>query len=294
VRQQFTSKERDVETGLDYFLARYYLATQGRFTSPDEFKGGPDEVFVLGSGDPEKQALVYADVNNPQSLNKYQYVFNNPLRYVDPDGQSPQDGLEIRLRHDERRLAEGKMSKEEFIARRKAEGAGALIGLAIIAGVRSPAVILALSRWAAANPDKANQLAQEAVQLSSGNPTPASVSTGLVNLTEETFSRAVAQSAFFGAEKVAGFRLFGMKGLVGETFNRNVFLLEAEKKGGAALSGLVNSLVEEAKAVGAKELRIVGVAVTNQGLFNPKTAERYGFVYRQINDSTIELIKKLK
>jgi hypothetical protein len=186
------------------------------------------------------------------------------------------------------------MSKEEFIARRKAEGAGALIGLAILAGVRSPAVILALSRWAAANPDKANQLAQEAVQLSSGNPTPASVSTGLVNLTEETFSRAVAQSAFFGAEKVAGFRLFGMKGLVGETFNRNVFLLEAEKKGGAALSGLVNSLVEEAKAVGAKELRIVGVAVTNQGLFNPKTAERYGFVYRQINDSTIELIKKLK
>ena len=37
VRQQFTSKERDGETGLDYFLARYYSSTQGRFTSPDEF-----------------------------------------------------------------------------------------------------------------------------------------------------------------------------------------------------------------------------------------------------------------
>lgn len=36
LRQKVTSKERDNETGLDYFLARYYSSTQGRFTSPDE------------------------------------------------------------------------------------------------------------------------------------------------------------------------------------------------------------------------------------------------------------------
>src|SRR6185295_8783800 len=35
VRQKFTQKERDNETGLDYFLARYYSSTQGRFTSVD-------------------------------------------------------------------------------------------------------------------------------------------------------------------------------------------------------------------------------------------------------------------
>ena len=34
-RQQFTAKERDVETGLDYLLARYYSANQGRFTGVD-------------------------------------------------------------------------------------------------------------------------------------------------------------------------------------------------------------------------------------------------------------------
>ncbi len=45
VRQKFTSKERDDETDLDYFLARYYSSTQGRFTSPDEFSGGPDELY---------------------------------------------------------------------------------------------------------------------------------------------------------------------------------------------------------------------------------------------------------
>jgi RHS repeat-associated protein len=36
VTQKFTSKERDVETGLDYFGARYFSGAQGRFTSPDK------------------------------------------------------------------------------------------------------------------------------------------------------------------------------------------------------------------------------------------------------------------
>ena len=37
---KFTGKERDAETGLDYFGARYMSSAQGRFASPDEFKGG--------------------------------------------------------------------------------------------------------------------------------------------------------------------------------------------------------------------------------------------------------------
>jgi RHS repeat-associated protein len=84
-RQKFTLKERDNETELDYFVARYYSSTQGRFTSPDEFSGGPFELFVR-TGDSKKQALPYAEIVEPQSLNKYSYVYNNPCRYVDPDG----------------------------------------------------------------------------------------------------------------------------------------------------------------------------------------------------------------
>jgi RHS repeat-associated protein len=68
VRQKFTQKERDNETGLDYFGARYYASTQGRFTSADDF-------------------LNDTHVDTPASWNLYVYVRNNPLRYIDPAGQ---------------------------------------------------------------------------------------------------------------------------------------------------------------------------------------------------------------
>jgi len=81
----FTGKERDSESGNDYFGARYYASTMGRFLSPDP------------------SGLYYADPNNPQSLNLYSYVRNNPLAFTDPTGEycawedgtsddDPQDG----------------------------------------------------------------------------------------------------------------------------------------------------------------------------------------------------------
>ena len=67
--QRFTGKERDAETGLDYFLARYMSPAQGRFTSPD-----PDNYD--------------ARLWQPQSWNMYGYVWNNPIRHRDDDGRA--------------------------------------------------------------------------------------------------------------------------------------------------------------------------------------------------------------
>ena len=62
-------KERDNESGLDYFQARYFRGAAGRFTGVDP------------------KRFSSRTVSNPQKWNKYTYVLNNPLAFVDPDGQ---------------------------------------------------------------------------------------------------------------------------------------------------------------------------------------------------------------
>jgi RHS repeat-associated protein len=85
---KFTGKERDPESGLDYFGARYYSSAHGRFLSADEFTGGPMDAFSASDPLPPGP-LPYADITNPQLLNKYGYGCNNPLTYIDADGHFP-------------------------------------------------------------------------------------------------------------------------------------------------------------------------------------------------------------
>ena len=78
--RRFTGKERDAETGLDYFGARYLSAAQGRFTSPD-----PHNIITEASSEEEFGSFL----SNPQNWNRYAYVTNNPLSITDPDGRCP-------------------------------------------------------------------------------------------------------------------------------------------------------------------------------------------------------------
>jgi RHS repeat-associated protein len=68
---KFTGKERDSESGLDNFDFRYNSSSLGRFMSPDPLGGS---------------------ISNPQSLNGYAYVLNNPLNLIDPLGLDAQQG----------------------------------------------------------------------------------------------------------------------------------------------------------------------------------------------------------
>ncbi len=68
----FTTKERDAESGLDYFYARYYSSILARFMTPD-WAAAPT-------------AVPYATFGDPQTLNLYAYVNNNPNTGIDMDG----------------------------------------------------------------------------------------------------------------------------------------------------------------------------------------------------------------
>jgi RHS repeat-associated protein len=73
----FTGKQRDTESGLDMFGARYYGSGLGRFITPD-WAAKPT-------------AVPYAMFGDPQSLNLYAYVRNNPLSRTDPFGHDDCD-----------------------------------------------------------------------------------------------------------------------------------------------------------------------------------------------------------
>lgn len=91
VRQKFTSKERDQETGLDYFLARYYSSAQSRFTGADPVMMTDDRQY------------------DPQRINLYAYCRNNPLAFIDPTGET------ISFRKDDRDSQKAFDDYEKFI-----------------------------------------------------------------------------------------------------------------------------------------------------------------------------------
>ncbi len=77
LRQKFTSYERDTESGLDFAQARYYGGSYARFTSVD---------LKMSS----------AGAEYPGTWNRYAYVANNPLRWVDPSGELAVDNQAVR------------------------------------------------------------------------------------------------------------------------------------------------------------------------------------------------------
>lgn len=74
---KFTEKERDQESGLNYFEARYLAGPLARFISVDPKYVSPDSLTSTDLAE---------FLANPQALNLYSYALNNPLAYTDPSG----------------------------------------------------------------------------------------------------------------------------------------------------------------------------------------------------------------
>jgi RHS repeat-associated protein len=93
---KFTGKERDPESGLDNFVARYNSSNIGRFMSPDPLGGR---------------------IVDPQTLNKYSYVRNNPLNLIDPTGMYICEGTAKQCDNFEKSRQENLDSKDDDVVR---------------------------------------------------------------------------------------------------------------------------------------------------------------------------------
>lgn len=130
---KFTGHERDDDLlgqprgTLDYMHARYYSANLGRFLSVD-----PHGFWDLQSGSEDDQRAFRRYIAEPQRWNRYAYVQNNPLRYIDPDGRESRAA--IAFEHDIRDLSAGRITQEEYFDRTQARGVGAGIGVATVLG----------------------------------------------------------------------------------------------------------------------------------------------------------------
>ena len=65
--EHFAGLEHDAESDTEHAQFRNYASAQGRWLAPDSYMGS-------------------YDLTNPESFNRYGYVFNNPASFIDPSG----------------------------------------------------------------------------------------------------------------------------------------------------------------------------------------------------------------
>jgi RHS repeat-associated protein len=229
--RMFAGKEHDGESALDYFGGRYYASQTGRFTSVDP------------ALDSEKARV------DPQQWNRYSYAFNNPHRYVDPDGR--QAGAEFALDVDQRLLITGKITKQEYIARLRARADGALVGAGLAAGVVGWRVLLSAAASCFLSPS-CQSTVLDALEGLAGGP-PRITPTGDM----DPAARALAER-FSGEASVAiegfGSREFDMvsREYVGQTTSAVSALLKPANFLSKANRDKIRATLEAAKALGKK------------------------------------------
>ena len=161
---KFTGKERDTESNLDNFGARYYSSAMGRFLTAD-WSAIPAPV-------------PYADLHNPQTLNLYAYVENNPLGKIDPDGHADLGGATAND------IQAGNVQTADISSSKTAVNKPSQESIASVAGnkVNSTQYLEANSKGNyKAGSNKCNELVADTVQ-ESGRPRPQVARSGVLGL----------------------------------------------------------------------------------------------------------------
>jgi len=312
--RQFNGKEADATTGLRYYGARYYDPLLMRWTSSDPlYRFAPD-----------------VDLLSPQRQNLYAFSGNNPVRFMDADGHDWSDDVRAGIKGGIRAAtkiacesgipcpvgtyfrSQGKkgepsssyaankdlgspLPKPSILpsgsgATMTEAGADRLEQIEFASKVRliDAAVDGGVSDLVSGDPERVGagivKIALPIAAVFLGNLAGVAASDGkLVTMADAAFE-------FGTVRTVAGYQIGGTAGLVGQTYNVNLWALYATDSS-QGLGAFLSALRAEAAAAGANRISIMGTAIINPGLMriSPAAAARFGLLMTKINDATILL-----
>jgi RHS repeat-associated protein len=232
-----TLKERDNETGLDYFGYRYYGSTLGRWTSTDpllDFK---------------------RNVSEPQAWNQYQYCINNPLNRTDPNGQQDSIALNGTTRFYNDLINQGfteQQAKEIVQVYRQVQAPGniaAIAGLSIVGmAIAGPEVGTSVLGFFARNPGITEAVAALALESSGGPPGAVTGAVASASKTELSLFQRLASEGK-NVEVLATAASKGIQGVRTADIAINGVKVEAkilEGVSGVATSGTVKNAIGRA------------------------------------------------
>jgi RHS repeat-associated protein len=248
IRQKFTSKEWDSETGLYYFLARYYSSAQGRFTCPDPLS-------APASGHPKI----------PQSWNLYTYVLNNPLNLIDPDGLM---WIYNFLDKDQTRIGIVWIPGNKIPKNLKAQGYRPLD----FGGQSSRDVVLTDGSVFRLNASSGNPIQLRGPQESTGNR--AYVNTGLINqIARVTAPMPKATGLFFLFSLNGGYAIAGSSIALLDAAAYSLTMLHLQSESDAAVMGTTSTQIEDSTNPGG--IRNIRTDVSKEDFIKNMEASGY-------------------
>ncbi|NII28739.1 hypothetical protein HB364_26900 [Pseudoflavitalea sp. X16] len=118
----------------------------------------------------------------------------------------------------------------------------------------------------------------------------APIKTGtLVTMAEELFAQGLAQEMMKKPIKYGVYKLFGAQGMVGSTFNLNVFFMETAKqfKSLKNFRAAMSAFEDAATKAGAKKVSIYGSSIVNDGFLNESVMSRFGYTVTKTNSGML-------